>query len=1438
MADNRRQIELALEVTAAGLDSINKLRSDVKDLADQGDLAAPVFKRLDSAIAALAEQAKQLQVLEELAPSLKEAAAAQQVLADRSAELGAEVQSLGAKTKDAKDAQAAANLQYKEAVNKYQEALQAVKTFKAGLSDEELQLKTNRDTLRTLNVAVADAQKTKNEYKLKVEQSTQAVRQSAAAQAEAGQAFRASEAALKGATKELNGLERQAATASKSLQQAGGATGDMADSQAALQKALTDTKAEIKATIAINDALAASDRQQAAEAALAAANSKRAYEQMSAAAKAEADGIIADFARLEQSQREAAAASKAAGEAITEAFRTVGGRGAAEIRDEIERIRQAMNLLAQSGALTGKELDNAMRLGNASIKALERDLREATGTMTMMDRATGLLKSTVGQLGAFIGLTEVIQRTGTAFWEATKSIQSMQLGLKAVYGDADTASKQIAFLRETANTAGISVQELASAFTRFSASTTESNVPIAESNALFGELVRVSGLLGLSSTKAEQALEAVSQMAAKGYVSLEELRQQLGDAIPGATALAAKGLGITQEELYKMVEAGNLSARQFIPAFTAALKTLEGQNTTLAGAVARVSNAITEFYQSASDSAAIKALTSGLNALAANFGTVVDVVYGLGKALLALKIIDYVKNLSLFSSASKQAAADIGTQTAATVANTVQTKLNTTAVVENTAAKRANALAGASVGSAAADASKNTGVLGKTLETAAGVMGLFGRAAGGVFRLLGGWPMLLATVAMNYKELGTWIGETAARMTGWGKVMDDANRKLEESAKREKELAQAKVEAGVKAEQAIAKEVSALTQAREALDSKTAADEKATEAAKKQAEVVEKLADLRGNEQAKLQAATEATNIQLAAAQQEATDKQALVAAIEAELAKRQELMAASVVVTEKMKEEAQKLQELLDKKRAEADASAAAAQALQFEAAQREITAQAYQDNAANVELYRQRLEGANQSLAAVLEMERQGLPVAQAVIAARLEQAAAERLFNDAVSDKKQQIELANAAAQAESDLATANLTLRKAELTNMLESAKARGDSNMVQYASIELKQVEIELLKLAVKSDILRQESIIAVAKAQLQQLSATNELTPAKKLELEITMKQAEAEMVLAKARGAQIENLQREAQALRENTANTEANSRASRTVAGDKDREAGSRDKNAGAIDKENAALAKQNELRKVGNDYVNKQGMVTDSKGSVLTGMATALETLQLKQRAGTLSSADLDLAKAAMEQEYAKYQMYASFKGTGLGSIQGNIRGGYDQAKSLYEELLAQESRTSSATRTTSTATRTASTSGGTTRTQKDAEIDYYKQVLARETDPSTRNMLEQYIADLASGKAKPGNSPGIGGSIVNSTVTTDSSATVGEYTLQLADAIKRNDAGDIAELKAEIERLKRSVPTPVTINLNGVSTKINVGSQTDVDALQRLLQQLQSGATRTI
>lgn len=149
------------------------------------------------------------------------------------------------------------------------------------------------------------------------------------------------------------------------------------------------------------------------------------------------------------------------------------------------------------------------------------------------------------------------------------------------------------------------------------------NVPMAESNALFRAVTAASASLGLGAEATSGALNALGQMASKGTVSMEELRQQLGDRLPGALGLAAKGMGITEAQLIALVSSGGLATRDFIVPFTTALETMRGEVDGLTPAWGRFGTALTTIAQNAGDAGWVQILTVGLKGLAGVVGTVV-----------------------------------------------------------------------------------------------------------------------------------------------------------------------------------------------------------------------------------------------------------------------------------------------------------------------------------------------------------------------------------------------------------------------------------------------------------------------------------------------------------------------------------------------------------------------------------------------------------------------------------------------------------------------------------------------------------------------------------------------------------------------------------------------------------------------------------------------
>lgn len=75
-------------------------------------------------------------------------------------------------------------------------------------------------------------------------------------------------------------------------------------------------------------------------------------------------------------------------------------------------------------------------------------------------------------------------------------------------------------------------------------------------------LVDANAHFGGTEDSLKRAAVAISQMSSKGKVSMEELRQQLAEAIPNASTLMARGMGMSMDDFIKAVSKGSVNSKQ------------------------------------------------------------------------------------------------------------------------------------------------------------------------------------------------------------------------------------------------------------------------------------------------------------------------------------------------------------------------------------------------------------------------------------------------------------------------------------------------------------------------------------------------------------------------------------------------------------------------------------------------------------------------------------------------------------------------------------------------------------------------------------------------------------------------------------------------------------------------------------------------------------
>lgn len=267
-------------------------------------------------------------------------------------------------------------------------------------------------------------------------------------------------------------------------------------------------------------------------------------------------------------------------------------------------------------------------------RGLTSALRRAGAQVSSFSRAVGghLGPALSGAAGAAKNTALAVTGLGTAMTtglaassvSASMSLNRLSVAFGSIFGDKQ--AQEMEFVRETANKLGLDLQSVAGSYQMIAAAARGTGMEGENVRKLFTAVSEAASALQLSSGETQGALLALSQMISKGKVSAEELRQQLGERLPGAFQLAAKAMGMTTQEFDKQMAAGKIMADDFLPKFADAMHAAYGEASvksaqSFQGALNRVSNSFFEFRAALGGAItdntffaeALKSLTGSLN---------------------------------------------------------------------------------------------------------------------------------------------------------------------------------------------------------------------------------------------------------------------------------------------------------------------------------------------------------------------------------------------------------------------------------------------------------------------------------------------------------------------------------------------------------------------------------------------------------------------------------------------------------------------------------------------------------------------------------------------------------------------------------------------------------------------------------------------------------
>lgn len=266
---------------------------------------------------------------------------------------------------------------------------------------------------------------------------------------------------------------------------------------------------------------------------------------------------------------------------------------------------------------------------SADIKELQDKLKQAQGELSKFagnaNNASQQVSNSFVKIGdslktlalGYVSLQAATNALGASFDRALK-LDAINASMTAIMGSSELAGQQFQKLSEFANQYGLNLIAVSESYKNFSASATMANVPLEQTDYIFQSVAKAASVLKLSNEDLKGALNALSQMISKGTVQAEELRGQLGERLPGAFNLAAKSMGVTTQELGKMLERGEVMAGDLLPKLALELNNTFGDKIignvdNLQASINRLDNSFTLAVQKGNIGIFFKEIVDGAN---------------------------------------------------------------------------------------------------------------------------------------------------------------------------------------------------------------------------------------------------------------------------------------------------------------------------------------------------------------------------------------------------------------------------------------------------------------------------------------------------------------------------------------------------------------------------------------------------------------------------------------------------------------------------------------------------------------------------------------------------------------------------------------------------------------------------------------------------------
>ena len=207
--------------------------------------------------------------------------------------------------------------------------------------------------------------------------------------------------------------------------------------------------------------------------------------------------------------------------------------------DVVSKITIALNDQASSG-----------------MKGIGAEIDSLRGKVSVFGSALSNIGTGIGISAGMAGLSGISDILSEGFSTSLR-IENLDATYNAIYDGADMAKQELAFIRAEADRLGLSFLDTADSAKMFFAASKGSAIA-KDAHDIFSAFSELAVTMRLSKEQTSGMFLALGQSASKGKLMAQELREQLGEKVPGIFKVIADALGVTTSQLDKMLEEGKV----------------------------------------------------------------------------------------------------------------------------------------------------------------------------------------------------------------------------------------------------------------------------------------------------------------------------------------------------------------------------------------------------------------------------------------------------------------------------------------------------------------------------------------------------------------------------------------------------------------------------------------------------------------------------------------------------------------------------------------------------------------------------------------------------------------------------------------------------------------------------------------------------------------